>query len=355
MIRMSYVIKQMCHNGLTSSLFIALTLGFQQTQIPIEYELKNQIALLGDSQKGAELYQPLDFVLGNADTAYVVDYGDKCVVAFNLDGNLLFRFGRSGQGPGEFLAPRAIAFNSNTVYVVDSQLSRISEFGADGSFNRTIRMEDTPSDIVIHNHHAYVGTVGLNAPLIRISLDNPNEQIPLLYKEFEDRYPYEIEDPRTMGKRMSMRMLMLSNDHLFVGFKSYGEIAILPLDGKDQHVRWLKLTSPLIDEYWKHFNKHYARVGEEQGGAYIPTVLWSLSEWIDGNLLCTIRTRGGERYLHPVVVFSKETGSDTGIRLNMGHDMQSGIRLMKNGLFGWIDYESATIVIHSIGPVDRQF
>ncbi|HUC85922.1 MAG TPA: 6-bladed beta-propeller [Candidatus Acidoferrales bacterium] len=67
----------------------------------------------------------------------VVDAELHQVVVFGLQGELISKFGRRGNGPGEFNFPTHIAVDDrNQIYVTDSLNFRIQVFSADGLFLR---------------------------------------------------------------------------------------------------------------------------------------------------------------------------------------------------------------------------
>jgi DNA-binding beta-propeller fold protein YncE len=68
---------------------------------------------------------------------YLVDNGDSKVAVFDLEGKLLFNFGKSGEGDGEFNRPQPIALNhKGEVVVGDTVNARIQIFDRDGKFLR---------------------------------------------------------------------------------------------------------------------------------------------------------------------------------------------------------------------------
>lgn len=70
----------------------------------------------------------------------VFDYGDDAVKSFDAAGRLRWRFGRHGEGPGEFGNPFNIAVGvDGDVWVADVDLGRITILSADGSLKRMLR------------------------------------------------------------------------------------------------------------------------------------------------------------------------------------------------------------------------
>lgn len=65
---------------------------------------------------------------------YVVNFGDKRVSVFDSTGAFVRTLGRTGRGPGEFVAPARLAVVGGEVWVLDAMQGRISRFRrADGS------------------------------------------------------------------------------------------------------------------------------------------------------------------------------------------------------------------------------
>lgn len=72
----------------------------------------------------------------------VFDYGDHAVKGFDTAGQLRWRFGRSGSGPGEFLNPFNIAVAPHAaIWVTDVKLGRITILSPEGSMLRLLRPE----------------------------------------------------------------------------------------------------------------------------------------------------------------------------------------------------------------------
>ena len=80
----------------------------------------------------------MDAAFGPERSVYVADAGLKRVVVFDSVGTFLRSFGRSGQGPGEFVAPSSITLSGDTVFVYDSRQGRISALSSSGDFYRFV-------------------------------------------------------------------------------------------------------------------------------------------------------------------------------------------------------------------------
>jgi hypothetical protein len=69
---------------------------------------------------------------------YVLDRQEQAVLKFSPDGRLLLKFGRKGQGPGDFQSPGRIAFTSAGELAVLEDVGSASFFSMDGRFLRRL-------------------------------------------------------------------------------------------------------------------------------------------------------------------------------------------------------------------------
>lgn len=66
---------------------------------------------------------------------YVTDVGDQSIKIFSSRGRLLRKFGRGGDGKGEFAFPNGIAVSGDgTIFVADSNNRRVQVFNKDSEF-----------------------------------------------------------------------------------------------------------------------------------------------------------------------------------------------------------------------------
>lgn len=76
-------------------------------------------------------------------SAFVLDLEQRAVTRYSAAGEPVTRFGRQGQGPGEFSFPTRIGWwkGADSIWVADGSLGRLSVFSVDGEFGRTIPVE----------------------------------------------------------------------------------------------------------------------------------------------------------------------------------------------------------------------
>ena len=90
-------------------------------------------------------------ILGPEDRLYVADQMNQEVRVFDLDGSLVTRFGREGQGPGEFLALYGIGWLGDTLMVLDYGNGRIGMTDPDGRWlgerNLVGNLSGSPADM----------------------------------------------------------------------------------------------------------------------------------------------------------------------------------------------------------------
>lgn len=97
-------------------------------------------------------YKLADLTTDTENNIYVLDRGTKSIKKFDSKGNFIVSFGRSGQGPGEFLSPASIFFRDKRIYVLDRLSKRISLFSFDGEFISSFQTKTVqPVNFVVDN------------------------------------------------------------------------------------------------------------------------------------------------------------------------------------------------------------
>lgn len=78
--------------------------------------------------------RPLSVAEDDEGNIYVLDTKDFCVKKFGADGTFLRRFGRQGQGPGEFQYPMTVGISGQNRLIVTSMSSDFFIFDLDGKY-----------------------------------------------------------------------------------------------------------------------------------------------------------------------------------------------------------------------------
>ncbi len=78
------------------------------------------------------LFNPTTVIVDSDGWLYINDRGNGDIVVFDPEGRFHKRFGRQGEGPGEFRYPRFICTMGDTLYVYDSSQRRTTRFRRSG-------------------------------------------------------------------------------------------------------------------------------------------------------------------------------------------------------------------------------
>ena len=104
----------------------------------------------GDQEKnGLVLSQPLSLTISNSGDIYLLDAKESKVFRFNESSNKVSYFGKSGQGPGEFIFPRKIGIRKDMIWVFDSTARRIQFYDKNGKFIKLIRLYHRYNDVIV--------------------------------------------------------------------------------------------------------------------------------------------------------------------------------------------------------------
>jgi hypothetical protein len=100
-------------------------------------------------QSGPEealLYRPADFLFDETGNLFVIDSGNKAVQVYDREGRFLRRFGKEGEGPGEFRSPVGAFLDwSGDLIVYDTMTQRASRFSTAGEYRGSEALEVTSS------------------------------------------------------------------------------------------------------------------------------------------------------------------------------------------------------------------
>ncbi|MEW6507685.1 MAG: 6-bladed beta-propeller [Bacteroidota bacterium] len=141
--------KKVTENGskIKGSYFekIDVTIGKKELKVPLGYEIKRQKVNL---RKWAKIKLSPEFSIGgiidttfafptrvrtdSSGNIYVLDMRAKCVKKFNSNGEFQKKYGRQGNGPGEFQSPsRMDILPDGKIIVLDSNQNRCTVFDGD--------------------------------------------------------------------------------------------------------------------------------------------------------------------------------------------------------------------------------
>lgn len=90
---------------------------------------------------GAELAKPIAYAHFSDGSMVIADYGRIDITKMSADGEVIWRSGQKGQGPGEYLVPyRVVALTDNSVIVYDLSLG-FSHLDANGKYLEQLRSD----------------------------------------------------------------------------------------------------------------------------------------------------------------------------------------------------------------------
>lgn len=311
--------------------------GYQEPQV---YQLINPMLVLGDPVTNIYLADIEDFVKGTSDTIYVLDNDERSVVAFNLEGRLLFQFGREGQGPGEFVDPNSLTYDDGKIYITDRSLLRVSEFSSEGIFQRSFSVKYTPTSIVVYNEIAYIGALSVTTLVLQVSLNDVYNQSSVL------NYNHPQLENVELRYRTTFPLMANVEGNLVVCLPNTGQLAIANLGDKDLYFNIKQPHTPLIGNYFLSFQR---LVKEDEKSPFprhsLPSVFLSVSSWPESCILLEIR-RGRAQTFNPIgIVINCNTLEEEGIHFISQSQTHSHIKFLGNNQIGWINTSNATVDI----------
>jgi ABC-type Fe3+ transport system permease subunit/DNA-binding beta-propeller fold protein YncE len=86
-----------------------------------------------------EFIYPTDVAFDSTGKIFVSEYGDNDrIQVFDTAGKFLYQFGSFGKEPGEFIRPQSMLIDGDLVYITDSCNHRLQVFKTDGTFVRAM-------------------------------------------------------------------------------------------------------------------------------------------------------------------------------------------------------------------------
>ncbi|HUF70843.1 MAG TPA: hypothetical protein VMM79_19495 [Longimicrobiales bacterium] len=88
-------------------------------------------------------------LFGPNDRVYISQSSEREIRIYEKSGTEVRRFGRNGEGPGEFRSLGAIGFTHDTLYVADMGLRRFSMFTPDGEYIESFQWQSTADQAMV--------------------------------------------------------------------------------------------------------------------------------------------------------------------------------------------------------------
>jgi DNA-binding beta-propeller fold protein YncE len=153
---------------------------------------------------------------------YVVKENHDCVGIYNIDGELVHKFGSKGNEMGEFSSPQNIEIYNERIYVTDNKNKRIQIFDLKGNFMNLFNIQkdiltngmETPYDLEIYGEQIYVTL--------------PKEDKIDVY-DLEGNFIKSIKNLESFRDPLGITIV---NDQIYLASGDENEIFVLNLDGK---------------------------------------------------------------------------------------------------------------------------
>lgn len=117
-----------------------------QERIPINFELQQRFGSenIQDGIPLSNTYNLVGPVADKSGNIYLIDNRQAQLLSYDSKGNLRWRTGNEGKGPGDFLRPQGLAIKDRTLYMDNNNGSRIDEYDLEGNF---LKSTPLPTDI----------------------------------------------------------------------------------------------------------------------------------------------------------------------------------------------------------------
>ncbi len=123
------------------------------------------------------------------DFLYIIDKEDNCVFCYNYDGELVNRFGKMGNGKGEFDTPAAITADEQYIYVAGEKDGRIQFFDFEGKYQKEVYIEELDDisvrvmDIESDGTNLYLSAGSMDEKKLGVYLIDQNENVKKIGKK----------------------------------------------------------------------------------------------------------------------------------------------------------------------------
>jgi 6-bladed beta-propeller len=169
--------------------------------------------------------RPVSVVEDDEGNIYVLDTKDFCVKKFGADGTFLRRFGRRGQGPGEFQYPMTIGIVGQTRLIVSSMSSDFNIFDLDGKYVDHFRLSQYQGILP-----AFMKSDRLVGYSFELDGENSRDNKILKIYDFKGQAQHKFGEPfllETAQKTWSANFLQITvddKDNIFVAFLNQNRI-----------------------------------------------------------------------------------------------------------------------------------
>jgi len=223
--------------------------GIWGEEINRKIKFKENLSL--GAEEGEEFlmfHSELDIAVDSESNIFVLDIRNHRLLKFGKQGNFIWKAGRKGQGPGEFLNPSEVAVGpTKEIWILDSP-SLLHLFNAQGKYQRTINLKERCSNFqFLPDGRLFIsrptrGQMGIAAEYCSIEGE--------FLEKFPDEYRYGPKLPSWAGGGFGGGFRFLE-DKIYMILPDRYEIREYDLEGKllGKIKRDFKLKPPEIRMY----------------------------------------------------------------------------------------------------------
>ncbi len=187
--------------------------------------LVGKIGELESKDPDRQFVRPMSADEDAAGNLFILDDKESCVKKFNARREYLGRFGRNGQGPGEFQYAMKVAVSASGQVVVSTMSSEFHIFGNDGTYVDRFRLPPYRGI-----SPAVLGADRVAAYAFQVNGDNSRDNHVLAIFDFRGQALYEFGEPYlldTTRRTWNANFLSLAVDgeeNLYAAFSSLNRI-----------------------------------------------------------------------------------------------------------------------------------
>lgn len=169
-----------------SEAFVKVDVDLDSKYYDSVFSLVNQPRIIALKENDETMFADLNKLIVRDGKYYVLDaYGSRTVVSFNADGTPLVKYGKVGQGPGEYFRPTDMDVYDDIVYVIDMKREKMLKYKNSGEFLEEISMPFKAEAINVVDRNKFMFGLyreGENAHRICVTDSNMNIQATCLPK-----------------------------------------------------------------------------------------------------------------------------------------------------------------------------
>jgi hypothetical protein len=272
---------------------------------PIKLEWKGCFPNAEHERNDIYFYSGSSLAKDQAGNILVLDAKAMSVLEFQPDGRFIRKFGRAGQGPGEFEFPVKILCYGKSRYVLDSGQRRLHIFDQAGNFERTIKTQYSYYDLAMGANGTLLAARHVKAGGDHL-VDALDEKGAVLFSFAE------FEKQGSIPPEFLNLLRLASNERsdVILAFQTLGKLRIYDRNGTKLRELWLQSRD--MDSERSYNTRQFEKIagGERVGYHHILEAIRSVG---DTTYIMRVKDKGIEirafdREFRVSAVYLYETG-----------------------------------------------